>query len=139
MCGMLVTTQYSLKPCSAVLTKDETDQRWEISLNPHMRLSGHKRLRELHMPNCDSCVGSHSSTHVFLEGECLTGLLEFDSHIFRSFSVVFQGLYRNSSLTTLDLSMNRLDSFGALILEAQSRMLDEKCCMSVSQQDSLKD
>eukprot|EP00913_Durusdinium_trenchii_P008422 g7910.t1 len=57
-------------------------------------LSGHKRLRELHMPNCDSCVGSHSSTHVFLEG-----------------------LYRNSSLTTLDLSMNRLDSFGALILE----------------------
>ena len=27
------------------------------------------------------------------------------------------GLYRNSSLTMLDLSMNRLDSSGALILE----------------------
>ena len=27
------------------------------------------------------------------------------------------GLYRNSSLTMLDLSMNRLDSYGALILE----------------------
>ena len=33
------------------------------------RLASHKRLRELHMPNCDSCVsGVESSTHLFLEG-----------------------------------------------------------------------
>lgn len=58
-------------------------------------LASHKRLRELHMPNCDSCVsGVESSTHLFLEG-----------------------LYRNASLCMLDLSMNRLDSSGALILE----------------------
>lgn len=58
-------------------------------------LASHKRLRELHMPNCDSCVsGVESSTHLFLEG-----------------------LYRNGSLSMLDLSMNRLDSSGALILE----------------------
>jgi len=58
-------------------------------------LATHKRLRELHMPNCDSCVsGVESSTHLFLEGLC-----------------------RNSSLVMLDLSMNRLDSTGALILE----------------------
>ena len=31
-------------------------------------LAGHKRLRELYMPNCDSCVGRQSSTHSFLEG-----------------------------------------------------------------------
>jgi hypothetical protein len=32
------------------------------------------------------------------------------------------GLYRNASLCMLDLSMNRLDSSGALILEAHDEM-----------------
>ncbi|CAE7433994.1 ddaF [Symbiodinium natans] len=59
-------------------------------------LASHKRLRELHLPNCDcrALIGSQPSMHVFLEG-----------------------LGRNSSLTMLDLSMNRLTSTSALILE----------------------
>jgi len=59
-------------------------------------LASHKRLRELHLPNCDcqARVGSQPSMHIFLEG-----------------------LHRNSSLTLLDLSMNRLSATSALILE----------------------
>ncbi|CAE7232805.1 argH2 [Symbiodinium necroappetens] len=59
-------------------------------------LASHKRLRELHLPNCDcrARVVSQPSMHIFLEG-----------------------LGRNSSLTMLDLSMNRLTSISALVLE----------------------
>ncbi|CAJ1354501.1 unnamed protein product [Effrenium voratum] len=59
-------------------------------------LASHKRLRELYMANCDSCQRSEgkSSTHRFLEG-----------------------LYRNSSLKMLDISMNRLTHKSALIIE----------------------
>ncbi|CAE7245013.1 argH2, partial [Symbiodinium sp. CCMP2456] len=59
-------------------------------------LASHKRLRELHLPNCDcrARVVSQPSMHIFLEG-----------------------LGRNSSLTMLDLSMNRLTSTSALVLE----------------------
>ena len=81
---------------------------------PKQRLANHKRLRELHLPNCDcrARVGSQPSMHIFLEGGAGHKSSKMHSECLSA------GLHRNGSLTMLDLSMNRLTATSALVLEA---------------------